>query len=57
MHEDQLVTSGGRVFAVTGLGGTVAEAAERSRRAADAIQFEGKYFRRDIGWRELQRNA
>jgi phosphoribosylamine--glycine ligase len=55
--DDQLVTSGGRVFAVTGLGNTIAEAADRSRRAADAIQFEGKYFRRDIGWRELQRNA
>jgi phosphoribosylamine--glycine ligase len=51
----QLQTSGGRVFAVTGLGATLAEAAERSRRAAEAIEFEGKYYRRDIGWRELQR--
>jgi phosphoribosylamine--glycine ligase len=56
-QDDQLVTSGGRVFAVTGLGNTIAEAADRSRRAADAIQFEGKYYRRDIGWRELQRHA
>ena len=50
-----LVTSGGRVFAVTGLGNTIAEAADRSRRAAEGIEFEGKYYRRDIGWRELQR--
>lgn len=48
-----LRTSGGRVFAVTGLGETLREAAERSRRAAAAIAFEGSYFRRDIGEREL----
>jgi phosphoribosylamine--glycine ligase len=53
--DGDVVTSGGRVIAVTGLGGTIAEAAQRSRAMADAIQFEGKYFRRDIGWRELQR--
>ena len=57
LQNEQLVTNGGRVFAVTGLGSTIAEAAQRSRQGADAIQFEGKYFRRDIGWRELQRNA
>ena len=53
--DGQLQTSGGRVFAVTGLGANLREAAERSRRAADAIEFEGKYFRRDIGHRELNR--
>jgi phosphoribosylamine---glycine ligase len=54
--DDRLRTSGGRVFAVTGLGATLAEAADRSRRAADAIEFDGKYFRRDIGYRELERS-
>lgn len=54
---DTLRTSGGRVFSVTGLGETLAAASQRSLRAAEAIQFEGKYFRRDIGQRELQRNA
>ena len=53
--DGQLVTSGGRVFSVTGLGATLQEAAERSRHAAEAIEFDGKYFRRDIGWRELAR--
>ncbi|CAN5796165.1 phosphoribosylamine--glycine ligase [soil metagenome] len=53
--EGRLVTSGGRVLTVTGLGATVAYAAERSRRAAEQIRFEGRYYRRDIGWRELQR--
>ena len=50
------VTAGGRVLAVTALADTVAEAAERSRRAAERIRFEGAYFRRDIGWRELARS-
>ena len=50
-----LVTSGGRVLAVTGVAPTVAAAAERSRAAAERIRFEGRYFRRDIGWREIRR--
>lgn len=54
---DRLLTSGGRVFAVTGLGDTLQEAAERSRAVAEEITFDGKQFRRDIGWRELQRVA
>jgi phosphoribosylamine---glycine ligase len=51
----RLVTSGGRVLAVTALAPTVAEAAERSRRAAEGIRFEGRTLRRDIGWREAAR--
>jgi phosphoribosylamine--glycine ligase len=53
--DGDVVTSGGRVMGVTGLGATIAEAAQRSRVVAEAIEFEGKYFRRDIGWRELER--
>ena len=52
---DQVVTAGGRVLAVTAIAPTLQEAADRSRKAADAIQFEGKQYRRDIGWRELAR--
>ncbi|HEX2205518.1 MAG TPA: phosphoribosylamine--glycine ligase [Longimicrobium sp.] len=51
----RLVTSGGRVLAVTALAPTVAEAAARSRAAAERIGFEGRLFRRDIGWREAAR--
>ncbi len=40
---------------VVGLGVNVSSAAEKSRAAAEAIQFEGKYFRRDIGHREIER--
>lgn len=49
VREGRLVTAGGRVLAVTGLGPTLARAAERSREAAERVQFEGKTWRRDIG--------
>lgn len=55
-HSDgRLVTVGGRVMAATGLGATLGEAAHRSREAAAAIDFEGKQYRSDIGWKELER--
>jgi phosphoribosylamine---glycine ligase len=50
-----LRTDGGRVIAVTAVGTDIADAAVRSRAAAEAITFEGRQFRRDIGWRELER--
>ena len=53
----ELVTAGGRVLAVTGRGHTVDEAQRISREAAERIAFDGKQFRRDIGWRELHRAA
>ena len=53
----RLIASGGRVLGVTGLGPTVTEAQKRSLAVANAIQFEGKQFRSDIGWRELSRHA
>jgi phosphoribosylamine--glycine ligase len=56
VQDGALVTSGGRVLNVTGLGATLSEAAARSRAAAQAIAFEGKQLRRDIGWRELARD-
>ena len=55
--EAQLVTAGGRVLAVTALADSVAEAAERSRWGAERIAFDGRYFRRDIAWREVDRRA
>ncbi len=52
-----LVTAGGRVLAVTGVGSSLDIAAERSRSFAEAVAFDGKQLRRDIGWRELARRA
>ncbi len=44
-----LITCGGRVLAVTGIGTTLKEALFISYSAAEEIRFEGKYFRKDIG--------
>lgn len=48
--DDQLVTNGGRVIAVTSLGKDFREALAISNKNASAIEFEGKYYRKDIGF-------
>lgn len=57
LDSGRLVTSGGRVLAVTAVGEDVRGACEASRAAAETITFDGRYFRRDIGWREEKRRA
>ncbi|MEO6446495.1 MAG: phosphoribosylamine--glycine ligase [Gemmatimonadaceae bacterium] len=52
-----LMTAGGRVFAVTGVAGSIEEAQRLSVATASAIEFPGKVLRRDVGWRELARRA
>jgi phosphoribosylamine--glycine ligase len=56
-QDGRLVTAGGRVLAVTGLGSTFSEARQRSRAGAAAVSFEGAFYRSDIGWREQARSA
>ncbi len=51
----RLITAGGRVLAVTGIGASLAEARTASTRVAERIQFEGRQYRGDLGWRELER--
>ena len=48
-----LVTDGGRVLSVTAIGPTLKAALDKAYEAADKIQFEGKYYRRDIGAKAL----
>ena len=47
-HGDRLVTNGGRILAVTGLGETVAGARTAAYDAAGCIQFEGMRYRSDV---------
>jgi phosphoribosylamine---glycine ligase len=52
-----LVTAGGRVLAVTGVGDSLDDAQRASQEFAANVEFAGKQFRTDIGWRELARRA
>lgn len=45
----EVVTAGGRVLAVTSFGATIGEAAQKSFDTLADIDYEGKYFRNDIG--------
>jgi len=49
----RILTSGGRVLGVTGLGPTLAEAQARAYAACEEINFAGAYYRRDIGAKAL----
>ena len=44
-----VVTSGGRVIAISSFGNTIEEAVGKSLKNAEIIEFEGKFYRRDIG--------
>ncbi|MEW5839014.1 MAG: phosphoribosylamine--glycine ligase [Pseudomonadota bacterium] len=55
--DGQVVTSGGRVLCVTALGANTHEAQQNAYAAAAQISFDGGFYRRDIGWRALQRSA
>jgi phosphoribosylamine--glycine ligase len=52
-----LVANGGRVLNVTATGASVTEAQARAYAAVDAIRFPTGFCRRDIGWREVAREA
>lgn len=56
-REDQrLLADGGRVLNVTGRGKTIAEARDAAYAAIAKIDWPGGFYRKDIGWRALQRN-
>lgn len=47
--DQQLVTNGGRVMAITSFGNNMNEALQRSFANAERIRYQGKYYRKDIG--------
>jgi phosphoribosylamine--glycine ligase len=53
--QNGLVAKGGRVLAVTATADTFANARARAYRAVDQIDFADGFHRRDIGWREVER--
>ncbi|MGB3468312.1 MAG: phosphoribosylamine--glycine ligase [Cyclobacteriaceae bacterium] len=48
-ESDKVLTNGGRVIAVTGIGKNLTDAVANSYKAMESISWEDKYFRRDIG--------
>ncbi|MGC6402610.1 MAG: phosphoribosylamine--glycine ligase [Flavobacteriaceae bacterium] len=49
LKEDQILTSGGRVLAVTALGDTIQDALDKAYQELDKISFDQMYYRKDIG--------
>lgn len=49
LKDNQVVTSGGRVLAVTSMGKTLEEALEGSYTTLEKVSFDGMYYRKDIG--------
>lgn len=47
--DGSILTSGGRVLALTSYGETMEKALKKSYRSAEVVEFEGKYYRHDIG--------
>jgi phosphoribosylamine--glycine ligase len=55
LRDGKIVTSGGRVLGVTGLGATVREAIDRAYMGVAAINWNGVHYRRDIGSKAVNR--
>ncbi|NIR32522.1 MAG: phosphoribosylamine--glycine ligase [Gammaproteobacteria bacterium] len=55
LRDGQVVTAGGRVLCACSLGATVAEAQASAYALAETITWEDVYYRRDIGYRAVQR--
>lgn len=56
LRGDDVVTNGGRVLCVTGLGSDVAAAQQQAYQLANAISWEGMFCRSDIGYRAINRS-
>lgn len=54
---DQTVTAGGRVQCATAMASSVKEAQQAALSRAESVEFDGRWFRRDIGHRAIARGA
>ena len=52
---DRIITNGGRVLGVTGVGNNFVEAREKAYKAVEKIHFKNAVYRTDIGYRALER--
>jgi phosphoribosylamine--glycine ligase len=50
----QLLTNGGRVLCVVGLGDSVKMAQKQAYEVVEQIHFDGAQYRHDIGWRGIK---
>tara|TARA_B100001996_G_scaffold350038_1_gene309145 strand:- start:355 stop:1638 length:1284 start_codon:yes stop_codon:yes gene_type:complete len=55
MADGNIVTAGGRVLCATALGDTVSQAKQKAYDAINEINYDGMFFRNDIGYRAIQR--
>ena len=55
LNDGRLLTAGGRVLCVVGLGDSVKMAQKQAYDTLDQIRFDGAQFRHDIGWRAIKR--
>lgn len=53
--DGKVLTNGGRVLTVTATGDDIIKAREKVYLAIDKIKFDGAFYRKDIGWREVER--
>ena len=57
LKDDQVVTAGGRVLCVTALGDTVTEAQSRAYNVLKTVSWDGAFYRTDIAYRAIAREA
>lgn len=51
--DGEILTNGGRILAITSLSQNLKDALSKSYQNAEQINYEGKYYRKDIGWEFL----
>lgn len=55
LRDGEIINTGGRVLCATAMGNTVAEAQAQAYRLAEKISWEGSFYRKDIGYRAIER--